>query len=287
MNWLRRLSLATNPLSFLTPTREEREATRSPHTVVCEICGVVGVGGLTAAMDREGTGDGLWMCGFQLVAWRPLEGDVQRRSLMVRKALPEFQMTFLTDKIVPFSVVRLRICLVAEDDSGEGSAVLLRFKGREDRDDELSTISAELRGKTTFFDPQFGNFGRDASGDYAARTTWGGVRISLSVEADSEGDLTSALQHARTLWSEQFSWQARFLVCAQSNIDTKCLVDSLEHPDGTEREAESADLVVPGLISVSSKGEILVCCDIPRHPRGLLFVIEATLDGGILSGSVM
>ena len=287
MNWLGRLSLAANPLSFLTPTREEREATRSPQAVVCEIRGVVGVGGFTGAMDRSGSGGGLWMCGFQLVAWLRVGGEIQRRGLMVRKALPEFQMSFLTDKIVPFSVVRLRICLVAEDDSGEGNAVLLRFKGGDDRDDELSAISAELRGKTTFFDPQFGNFGRDASGDYVARTTWGGIRTSLKVQPDSKGDLTLALEQARTLWAQQPAWQATFLAYAESNLDDMCRDELFGYPDGTDLEAESDDLVVPGLISVNSKGEILVCCDIPRHPRGLLFVIEATLDGGILSGSIM
>jgi hypothetical protein len=176
----------------MSPAMDRRSFT------ITGLVGPAGVGGSQSEGEPE------WTLACELTAWRDPEGVVRRRGLELRRSLSFDDFDAWATRLPVDGLVRLRVRF-----ESPSSAALLDVLGGA-RDVDLERLAARQKTPRTVEAAPFGTFVEDRRVKwFEASTTWGASPVRLTLTPDGEGDVRTALDVARRLWSEQAAWDAR------------------------------------------------------------------------------
>lgn len=171
---------------------------------------LLGVVDASGAGGSNTPGEEPWVLRFALVVWHVEGTPVKTEKLTVQRQVTKQELRQYMDRIKPYTVLRIRAHIAEETDIGSPQALLVEIVGMEESDTELNDWVIRLQEPVTVDDDLFGTFTLDRrSKSYTAQTTWRGMPVALSLDAEELEDVRNALKTANKLWQSQDEWDER------------------------------------------------------------------------------
>lgn len=187
--------------------RQEQLLRQLQAAPVVDVLGVVSASGASCGRFH---GQELWTLKLALESWRVNRDAVQTRPLTVLREGTHKELKNLMDRIVPYTVVRLKGRVVPESSFGGPQGLLEALLGIESSDVELNHHAEQLQKPVTCEDPVFGTLTLDRRIDqFTGDGIWGGQPVSLAISAREPDEVQQALAAAHSLWASQDRWNRR------------------------------------------------------------------------------
>jgi hypothetical protein len=249
-----------------------------------ELTGVVSASGCGGAMFA---GDRLWSFGFQLVAWRINDGDIQEADLYVRRRVTKVELDAFCRRVNANTVIRLRGRVAMENGYGKPQALLDEFIGEYVADSELNDRLQELLKPVVHSDDFFGDLVLDRSvTSFVGQTTWNGHPVELSLYLDDIAELDDAIKCGRELWADSGNWNQRVLDCIARDLLPLKSENWREDDDSiVSRDAFEARILLRR-ITVRPDGEFTILYDDDDLFFGHDIVVQGALGSNRLSAGI-
>jgi hypothetical protein len=172
------------------------------------VLGLVDARGVSGWLEK---GDRWTLC-LTFHCWKIPPGPMKTQPLRVEITTSREEFDSLRDRVDSYTVVLIRAKVVEESVIGSPQGKLLEFLGPDSSDSELNRAAADLQTPVVLTDPQFGKLTLDRRVDsYTGETKWSGAVVALNLTADDSGEISGALEVARSLWKDQKRWATRIV----------------------------------------------------------------------------
>ncbi len=280
----------STPDSFFEETdqRLQRMVDCLAASEVVEISGVVDPLGASGGKSR---GEDLWTFLFSLTPWRHPDGDLDDRSLTVRKLVTEEELESLQDTVSPYDVIRVKAHYSEECAREAGfddpQALLVQVVARETTDDELNSMASSLQEPVVITDPFFGELELDRGLNWLEGVReWGAEDIEVRFSLDECEDQDALIRSAESLWADQPRWDSRI----QGFIVEKLLpLKNDQWLDVDEEElspAEFREVIEPDSVMFYPDGSFEFSLDDGDLFSGHILVVGGTVAGDLTDVSV-
>jgi hypothetical protein len=215
---------------------------------------------------------------FQMHVWR-LDGQlVQTKPLLV--ALEAFVGTTWRwrQRLAPGAAISFASTGLEAFGRGALQLPLSRYLGPAD-DRELLDVEASRRLPDFLDTPEFGRLSANAGmGDYSGRCAWHGTTLELDISGDEDGNVASALDHARTLLATWEEWEDKL----RDLVARELLPLWLDwHADEAPIDADTLyGRLTLERICVMDDGEVQLSMDAREQFTDHEIIVDGTVAGG-------
>lgn len=151
----------------------------------------------------------LWHLHLSLVAWKANGGELEKRALIVSKAITEKELAELQERIKSESVIKFKGKLSKESPFGDARARLIELMD-EPKDKELDEALTSYKQPVVMKHPIFGKLLLDKTVDwFEGKANWMGLEIKINLALDEDGDSKGSVDTATIIFSECAEWSMK------------------------------------------------------------------------------
>ncbi len=168
---------------------------------------------------------------FYLAAWRMDGAEVREEKVAMRLQGKPEDLRRVFHKLVPWSVVRMRVHGLTAKVDGFYRAAVVTGALEDAEDPELEAVRDRLSSAVTVEDPLLGSLVLDHEYDwYKGTCQWMGCTIELLINAEGTEFVKGGLELAHRLFQSAEKRDAKFRAKAKKNL-YKLYVDEWRDPD--------------------------------------------------------